>query len=285
MVEQGQPRGITGMLQSVQRGSMYGAMILTGWLGGYLAANGMQTTGFAICAGTALGSFLLAVFVVEEPPPPERTGSAMAAIKELWTAAKHPAVLGVGAFLFLINFNPFGADVRYIHIVEGIGLGEQAYGRMVSIQAIAAVAATATYGSICRRVPFRFLIHGCIVATIIATFFWWGLSDALSAGAIAAGYGFVMMLTSLVQLDMAARYCPPAIAATVFALLMSLCNGAVSTSAILGGTLYEKWGATMGRPGAFSLLVALGAGFTCLCWLIVPHLNKLEQTGPSLTTD
>ncbi len=277
MVEEGQPRGITGTLQSVQWACLYGAAIGTGWLGGWLSARGMQTTGFAICAFAALFSLGVTILLVREPETVAPEGDMKEAVGRLWSAAKHPAVLGVGAFLFLINFNPFGADVRYIQIVEELGLGEEAYGKMASVQAVAAVVAAGTYGAICRKVPFRFLVHACIVATIVGTLCWWFLHDALSAGAIAAAYGFIMMLTTLVQLDMAARYCPPAIAATVFALLMALSNLAVSLSAIGGGRLYDAWGESMGRPTAFAILVGLGAAFTCLCWIVVPFLNRLEE--------
>ena len=37
MVEEGQPRGLTGRLQSVQWAAIYAATILTGVLGGYLS--------------------------------------------------------------------------------------------------------------------------------------------------------------------------------------------------------------------------------------------------------
>ena len=75
---------------------------------------------------------------------------------------------------------------------------------------------------------------------------------------------------------MAARYCPPAIAATVFALLMSLSNGSVSLAEVVGGSLYTRWIDTMGRAASFDTLVAVGAGFTALCWVLVPWLNRLE---------
>ena len=275
MVEEGQPRGITGTLQSVQWGALYGAMILTGWLGGWLSARGLQTVGFAICAGTACFSFIIAMFMVREPPTKRPEGTSRAAVKELMTAAMHPAVLGVGVFLFLVNFNPFGSSVRYVHMTEHLGLGEELYGQMVSLQAVAAVAAAATYGWINERVPFRALVHGCIVGAIVCTLCWWGLEGAKSAMAIAVVYGFVLMLVTLVQLDMAARYCPTAVAATVFALLMSLCNLAVSLAEAVGGSLYTTWTQTMGAGQAFSILVGVGAGFTALCWLVVPWLNRL----------
>jgi MFS family permease len=282
MVEEGQPRGITGTLQSVQWASLYGATILTGWLGGWLSARGLQTVGFAICAGTAVFSFVIALTMVREPPTPRPEGSVKAAATSLLQAAMHPAVLGVGVFLFLVNFNPFGSTVRYVHMTEHLGLGEELYGKMVSIQAVAAVVAAASYRWINERVSFKVLVHGCIVGAILSTLCWWGLHDAFSAGVIAVTYGYIVMLVTLVQLDMAARYCPPAVAATVFALLMSLSNLAVSLAEAVGGSLYTRWGALWGDAQAFTVLVAVGAGFTALCWLVVPWLNRLARENDAV---
>jgi Na+/melibiose symporter-like transporter len=284
MVEEGQPRGITGTLQSVQWACIYGAGIGTGWLGGYLSARSLQTLGFAICAVTALGSLVLAVTMVREPPTARPEGTLRGALEELLAAALHPSVLGVGVFLFLVNFNPFGSTVQYMHITEHLGLGEELYGKMASVQAAAAVGGAAAYGWINERVSFRVLVHGCIVGAIACTLCWWGVVGATSALVIALLYGFVFMLVTLVQLDMAARYCPPSVAATVFALLMSLSNLSVSLSEAVGGSMYTAWIASMGEPRAYAVLVAVGAGFTALCWFVVPWLNRLaarEATAES----
>ncbi len=161
-------------------------------------------------------------------------------------------------------------------MTDGLGLGEELYGQMVSVQAMASVAGAVTYGWICRKVPFRILVHLGIVSAVLCTLCWWALTDARSAVSIGVVYGFALMITTLVQLDMAARYCPPAIAATVFALLMSLSNGSVSLAEVVGGSLYTRWIDTMGRAASFDTLVAVGAGFTALCWVLVPWLNRLE---------
>ena len=68
MVEQGQPRGLTGKLQSIQWASMYGASVIVGSLGGYLSAHGLQRLGFVICALATLVTLMLAVFFVREEP-------------------------------------------------------------------------------------------------------------------------------------------------------------------------------------------------------------------------
>ncbi len=277
MVEEGQPRGITGTLQSVQWAAMSGAMILTGWLGGYLSGHGMQTTGFVICASTAAFSFFLVLKMVKEPDTKRPEGTPKAAAVALLAAARHPAVIGVAAFLFLVNFSPFGSSVRYYHLTEYLGLSETQYGKMVSTQAVAAVVAAASYGWICRRVPFRVLIHIGIGGAVLATLSWYWVSDMASALSVAVFFGFMLMITALVQLDMAARYCPPALAATVFALLMSVCNAAASLSEYVGGSLYTWWTPSQGEAGAFASLVVLGAAATSLCWQIVPWLNRLES--------
>jgi BT1 family. len=51
MIEKGQPRGLTGQLQSVQWAAMYGATILTGIAGGYLSEHHAERLGFLLCAG------------------------------------------------------------------------------------------------------------------------------------------------------------------------------------------------------------------------------------------
>ena len=39
MIERGQPRGLTGLLQSIQWTALYGAAALAGWGGGYLSEH------------------------------------------------------------------------------------------------------------------------------------------------------------------------------------------------------------------------------------------------------
>ena len=61
------------------------------------------------------------------------------------------------------------------------------------------------------------------------------------------------MTATLIQIDLAARTCPPETAGTVFALLMALENLSASASTWLGGVLYdegkERWGSRRQLPG------------------------------------
>lgn len=85
------------------------------------------------------------------------------------------------------------------------------------------------------------------------------------------------MTGTLIQLDLAARICPPETAGTTFALLMAVSNLGYSLSVALGGSLYEGWMETRGDVGAFDMLVGVGALSTCACWLVVPWLRRQDQ--------
>ena len=273
MVEKGQPRGITGQLQSVQWAALYAATIVTGFLGGYLSQHGHQEIGFLVCAVVVAGTGLIAlVFVREDRVSPGGDGMHVAwdaLVRTLGTRA----LWGAAAFLFLWSFNPFSSTVLYLHMTRTLGLSEQFYGNTVSVLAVAAVLACIAYGFYCRRVPFKWLIHVAIVAGIASTLAYWALADEISAIWITVAVGITYMTGTLVQLDLAARVVPPRTAGTAFALLMSISNLGFIASAGLGGNLYDAWTARWGEIAAFDLLVAVGGLCTSACWLIVPWIR------------
>jgi hypothetical protein len=282
MVEEGQPRGMTGRLQSIQWGSIYGAGILTGVVGGALSQWGMQQAGFLI-AGVFCGvSFVAVCLLVREPPPPPGVydGSATArsqagrAVGEMLATFRQPSVLAIGAFLFLWNFNPFSSTVLYYYSTETLHFDEQFVGTLGSWQAVGAVASSILYGVVCRGIAVRWLVHGSIVAGILATLAYWGYVDATSGVLVSLLVGVVSIVGTLVQLDLAARVCRPQTAGTTFALLMSLIKQSVLLSQGLGGSLYETMAQRWGSVTAFQILVGIGALFTAGCWLLIPLLRQ-----------
>jgi len=160
-------------------------------------------------------------------------------------------------------------------MTESLHLDESLYGQTVSVQAIAAVLASATYGAICRRVAFVRLVWGCVVLAILSTLCFLALRGPTSAYVVAAFFGYTSMLASLVQLDIAARYCPPAVAGTVFAILMSVSNLSTAVAEAAGGWLYSAWLPEAGAEGAYALLVVLSAGFTAVAFFLVPRVGRL----------
>jgi predicted MFS family arabinose efflux permease len=278
MVERGQPLGLTGRLQSVQWAAMYTATIATGFLGGWLSQNNRRELGFLICAVATAISLVLAVFWVREPPRDTAHDTSKEALLDaaaaLGRAVRTPTVLLAAAFLFLWNFNPFSSSVQYVYMVRDLGLSEQFYGNTMSLFAAAAVVASLAYGFYCRRVPFGWLIHLSIVSGVLSTLAYWGLTGKWSAVLVTVVSGLTYMTGNLIQLDLAARLCPPKAAGTVFSLLMAVSNLGIATSIWLGGMWYDQVNAAWGPRAAFNTLVAIGAAFTAGCWLLVPWLRR-----------
>ena len=193
----------------------------------------------------------------------------------MWQTFREPGIIAIGAFLFLWNFNPFSSTVLYYYSTEALHFSEQFVGSLTSWHAVGLLTGSVLYGVICRMIPIRWLIHGSIVAGILATIAYWGYRDATSGVAISLAVGVVYAIGSLIQLDLAARVCRPQTAGTTFALLMSLTNLGTALSQGIGGSIYEAMAERWGYASAFQMLVAVGAVFTAGCWLLVPLLNHL----------
>jgi MFS family permease len=278
MIETGQPLGITGRLQSAQWGAMYAAGLLCGVAGGWISQHGQQRLGFLACALLGAVALYIAIFHIKETPRPDlHRGQLKRAIKVLGEAARTRIVILIAVFYFLLNFNPFSADVLYVHMSEELGFSEQFIGYTYTIGSFASILSCILYWLFAKRVPLRILLHGSVIFMVLSSLVYIGLGTKTSAIIISFSYGLIYMVTSLTQLELASRYCPPAAAGTVFALLMSLSNLSVSLSSILGGRLYEAWKLSFGASTAYSLLVVAGAGFTAACWLLVLFFPKTRR--------
>jgi hypothetical protein len=285
MVERGQRYGMTGRFQSVQWAAGYSAMIGTGVVGGLLSQHGMQQIGFLIC-GLAAGSTLVLTLAFVRDPPGEQTRAGFGhAARSLRDAALTPGLPAAAVFLFLWNFNPFANDVLYVHVRGALGFSDRLYGLLNSLIACGCVAASVAYGFYCRRVPFGVLLHASILLGVVATVAYAAVVGERSAMAVSLLVGFTWMTGVLIQLDLAARICPAEVAATAFALLMSLTNVSFSAAVLLGGHLYSLGKPHLGAGTTFRLIVALGATFSAAAWLLVPALLRRAGTDDATNAD
>ena len=181
------------------------------------------------------------------------------AISEMWQTFREPGIVAIGAFLFLWSFNPFSSTVLYYYSIEALHFSEQFVGTLTSWHAVGLMTGSVLYGVICRMIPMPWLIHGSIIAGILATIAYWGYRDATSGVLISVAVGVVYAIGSLIQLDLAARVCRPETAGTTFALLMSLTNLGTALSQGIGGSIYEAMAQRWGYASAFQILVAVGA--------------------------
>ena len=267
MIEKGQPRGLTGVLQSVQWTASYAATLATGILGGYLSQFGLEYEAFLLCAALGMLSFLMAWRYVDEEPH-STSESAAGAWEALRNSFRSPVLLGVAGFLFLWSLDPLSTTVVYLRITEGLGWSEQFFGYTISILAFGCIVASVTYGFYCRRVSMPVLTHAAIGLGVLSQAAYWAMDSPTAAVVIHVIVGFTWMTASLIQLDLAARVCPPQAAATVFAVLMALTNLASSLGEAVGGSVYDYLLNSIGDGRAFAVMVALGAGVKLCCWLL-----------------
>ena len=278
MIDRGRALGLVGRFQAVQWGAAYAAALLTGVGGGRLSRPGGERVGFLICGLAATATLLLAALAVREPRAARPAGDARGAARALVGAARSPAILGVAAFLFLWNFNPFSTVVLRLHMTRTLGLGEQSYGAAQSVMAVGSIAACLGYAAAGRRAspsPSR-PVRLSIALGVASTLAYVGLVDRASAMAVAGFVGLTYMTATLIQLDLAARACPPEAAGSVFALLMAVQNLAAATSTVLGGWCYERWLGRWGATTSFRVLVVVGAATTAASWLLLPLLRRAE---------
>jgi MFS family permease len=273
MVERGQPLGLTGRIQSIQWAAMYGATILIGPIGGWLSEHDVQMVGLAICSA-ATGVLLVVTIMFVREPQRAKFEPPNVALRELWQAVRQPAVVVAAAFLFLWNFNPFSQNIQYLHMVNELKFSEQFVGNLTSVFAVAALVASVAYGFYCRALPLHWLIHISIAMGVLSTLGYWAMHDATSAVIVTLIVGASYMTGMLITLDLVARACPVHVAATMFALFMSLSNFSYSLSELASGPMYDWMIARGNATIAYNVLVGVGAAFTAACWLLLPWLNE-----------
>jgi MFS family permease len=287
MIEHGRPRGLTGQFQAVQWGCLYGAGILTGLLGGELCELRRESWAFLIFGIGGMSTLALVLSCVREPARAGTRRGWRPTLSVLLGAARPGAgsVIAVGGFLFLWNFNPFSSAVLHVHMTRALGLSERFYGMTVALTAVASIAASVAYGLYCRRVPMPVLVHASIVLGVVSTLGYAAVSDERSAVLVTLAVGVTYMTATLIQLDLAARACPPEVAGTVFALLMALENLGASSSTWLGGLLYDRGIERWESRRAFLVLVLVGSAFTAGCWLLVPFLPRAANSPAGIDGD
>ncbi len=147
---------------------------------------------------------------------------------------------------------------------------QQFIGHLGALASIAAVGGAFIYAPLSRRFPLKRLINFSIGVGVVGTLAYLLYRDVWSAIAIDVLFGCVGMITQLAFLDLAAKACPKFVEATFFALLMSVYNGGVQGSQVIGGYLYDGLG--------YVPLVLISAAATALAWFLVPlvRIDRIE---------
>lgn len=273
MVENGQRLGLTGPFQAVQWAAISLASVLVGVGGGWLAENKYLALTFMIATIFPVITLAMAIFMIEEPAVPDGGRQFHETWKAIRGAIGSRSLWLVAGFIFFYNFSPsFGPALVY-YATDQLKFSKLFLGTLDSLAYLSGIVGTAVYFTFAKSFPVKQLIQFAIAAGVIGTIAYLGYRDETSAVVISLIFGAVAMIIQLTFLDLAARACPKQAEATFFAFLMSVYNGAVQISQITGGWLYDEVG--------FTKLIFISAGFTALCWLLLPFL-KLEglNSGP-----
>jgi len=268
MVENGQRLGLTGPFQSIQWASISFASILVGIGGGWLAQQKLLSLTFVIATTFPVVTLAMAIFLISEP----RIEAGARQFHETWVAIR--SAIGsrtlwiIAGFVFFYNFSPsFGPALLY-YATDVLHFSKIFLGTLDSLTYASGMIGSALYFAFSKAFDLKRLIHFAIAAGVVAILGYLAYRSPISAVVLSLLFGSIAMFIQLTFLDLAARACPKQAEATFFALLMSVYNGAVQLSQITGGWLYDQVG--------FTRLIFISAGFTALCWFLVPLL-KLEE--------
>jgi predicted MFS family arabinose efflux permease len=271
MVEVGRPLQLTGSLQALQWASISVAFTLAQFAGGYLSTHATPQTVFLLSALFPMVTFLASLSLVREPSSRMRQGSLHDTQQALWQAAQSRSLWIVAGFLFFWNFSPsLGAPLLYYE-TDVLGFSKIFIGALGALGNIAGALGALIFFVSCRTMPVQKLLVIAIALGVVSTVSFVGLVGPVSAVLIIFVFGMLSQMTHLAVLDLAARSCPVRAEGTVFALLMSCLNVGRTGSTVLGGWLYDHAGLTP--------LIVVSAGFTALCWLLVPLLRFSDHQG------
>jgi predicted MFS family arabinose efflux permease len=262
MVENGKPLGLTGVFQSVQWGALGAASILSGLVGGYLAERRAFAAAFALVAGFPVVSFLMAAFVVREPPAQPNLEGFGETWKSIRQAVGNRDLWAVAAFIFFWAFSPSFGPAFFYYETDVLGFSQTFIGALSSLGAAAGIGGAWAYARLARAFSLKRLIVWSIGVGAVSTLAYLLYRGRVSAVVITLVFGAVAMTTQLAFLDLAAKACPRHAEATFFALLMSIYNLGTRSSEWTGANLYDRVG--------YTPLVLISTAFTAAAWILVP---------------
>ena len=272
MVEQGQARGLIARFQSIQWTALYAASLLAGVGGGYLSAHVSYSYAFLLVALFPTLSLAASAWAVREAPTRFDRATAQETVAALRRGLRSKPLWRAAAFIFLWNFSPsFGVPLDY-YMVDVLGVTKIQLGLLESLGSGAAMMGALAFGRYAPRLTLGRLLNVAVAIGVAGTLAYYGLVGWWSAVGLTVAVSFVSAIATLATLDLAAQAVPSHAEGTFFAALMSVSNLGTTGGEWLGGQLYDLIG--------LHWLIAVSAGTTAACWLLVPWMR---MPAPSAT--
>jgi Na+/melibiose symporter-like transporter len=233
-----------GTFQSVQWASIHSASVLVGVGGGTLTERGSLRVAFLLAALFPLLSLAMTASAIPEP----RVGWPAGQWRARWTAIREALrsrpLWVVAGFILFWTFSPSIGTLLFFYQTDTLQFSQPLIGMLASLSSSAAIMGALGYAALSRRVTLKIMLQMSIGIGVASTLAYLLYQDALSALLIDVTFGGIGMIGTLAFLDLAAKACPKQAEGTFFALLMSIYNGGVKGSEVIGGWLYETVGYT-----------------------------------------
>lgn len=266
MVERGRQRGLTGSYQSVQIGTLYATLILTGLGGGWLSAHASYRGAFLLAAAFPLLTAFSALWI-EESGVGGISETAARGAAGLWAMAHDRRAWGAAAGIFLWSFSPFLGTAQFYYQSAELKLSPLFIGGLSTAGGLAGLAGAAVFGRLAARgggtgpLARWSILAGAPLSLLYL--FYVGPGSVLALTVLFALTGVVFRLA---WMDLAARLCPAGAEATGFAAFMAVFNIAATVSNTVGGVLYERLAASHGAYAAMATLSLVGTLGTVAAW-------------------
>ena len=270
MIEKGKPLNITDRLQSTQWFALGFAGILISFSKGYIAEYLSFTSALRLSIVAPLIMIFFTVFLLKE----ERVSSSREALAQAYGGIKKmlqsKSIWAATIFIFLFQLSPSLGSVLYYYEKDVLGFSDITIGQIDTIGGAGFLAGTVLFGLITKHLSHNGLLHAIIITGILSSLALLLFQDKTSAFVVTAFANIIYVVAFLGILTLAAKACPKHAEGTVFALLMSVSNGATQLGSIIGSTLYQHLG--------YSWLVILSAVFTAAMWFFLPLVKQKSET-------
>lgn len=177
----------------------------------------------------------------------------------LINALKQPDLRQVLGLVVLLHLSPLPID--YLYQVQELGFDNHLVGQLKATETLGTALGAMGFGLWAWRSSRLPLIHSAVIGQAGAMLSLVALSaDVASAYGVYLLRGACAIISFLGLFGRVVAVCPPQVAGSAYALVVSASNLAVSLGAVMGGTLYD-----LGLP--FQGIALVGAGYTLLVGL------------------
>jgi predicted MFS family arabinose efflux permease len=269
LVEVGKRFSATGRLSSQRVAILNVVTLISGPLGGFLAARAFGLT-VGVCAACLFGLLPIVFFFLREETQATRNRDAWGEVKRQFKTLlrSRPLWWGLAMNCLLYIAPGFGTPLLYYQ-QDTLKFSDQFIGNLAFISGACGLVGAVVYNRLCGRVSLRRLLMFGIVFNVIGTLFYLGYLSATAAMVIEGAAGMVLALASLPLYDLSARATPRGSEALGYSLMMSVGNLTGALSDVCGSWLYQHYHIH------FMHLVWLNAGTTALVLIVVPFLPRM----------